>query len=357
MRIFIGHMAPIEAARDWKVSIAASNFSINLLTGGAFEQAYSILPPFVGGKQPKARLQAKLFHIEYSIFRRLPKGLSFVAPLMEQLNLFLKVPRNAHVWFYNITSLNYYLIRCLRLFKPSVKIYVIVLDFTPGQKDGERVLKTINEADGLISLSNYNGISKANFLCLPGVVPSTQSMAPIKLHTVPTFLLSGQLSENISLISKVVKAFANIPEATLYITGMNLPDGIEDVIRPYENIHYLGLISMDEYFNLLHEKVTFQLSTRDTNSAENQCNFPSKVIEALLHNLAIVSTIDYPQINGINYFKIGSDVDSMTRDIKAIVRMPKSDILQYVNQGDLVREKFSTEVWREAIERIENNLA
>lgn len=354
MRIFVGHMAPVDVAKDLGVSIAASNFSINLLTGGAFDRAYSILPPFVRGKQPKSRRQAKLFHIEYSLLRRLPKSLSFVAPLVEQCRLFFKVPRNAHVWFYNLTSLNHYLIKALRLFKPSVKVYVIVLDFTPGKKNEQRVLNTINAADGRISLSNYHGISKANFLCLPGVVPATQDVAPIKHHTSPTFLLSGQLSENISLISNVVKAFANIPEATLYVTGMNLPEGMAEVMGRYDNIHYLGLISMDEYFNLLHEKVTFQLSTRDTRSAENQCNFPSKVIEALLHNLAVVSTIEYPQIAGINYLKIGSDVDAMTRDIEAITKMTEEEIGRYVNQGNLVRERFSTEVWTDAIQRIEN---
>lgn len=138
---------------------------------------------------------------------------------------------------------------------------------------------------------------------------------------------------------------------------MNIPDGMEEVISQYKNIHYLGLISMDKYFNLLHKKITFQLSTRDTDSAENQCNFPSKVIEALLHNLAVVSTIEYPQINGIKYFKIGSDVDAMTRDLRAIVQMSESNLMQYVNQGKLVRDRFSTEVWRDAIERIENSLA
>jgi hypothetical protein len=157
-------MAPVDVAKELGVSIAASNFSINLLTGGAFDKAYSILPPFVGGKQPRVRLQSKLFHIEYSIFRRLPKSLSFVAPLIEQISIFLRIPRRAHVWFYNITTLNYYLIRCLKLFKPSVKLYVIVLDFTPGQKNGLKVMNMINDADGRISLSNYGGISKANLL-------------------------------------------------------------------------------------------------------------------------------------------------------------------------------------------------
>jgi hypothetical protein len=234
---------------------------------------------------------------------------------------------------------------------------VIVLDFTPGQRDGRRILNTINTIDGRISLSNYPGISKQNFICLPGVVPATLVPAPMKHEIAPTFLLSGKLVENISLISTVVKAFSKIPEATLIITGMNLPAGMKEVFSQYDNVHYLGLISMDEYFELLHHKVTFQLSTRDPKSVENQCNFPSKVIEALLHNLAVVSTIDYPQIEGINYFKIGSDEETMARDLKSIVHMPKAEVARYINQGASVRVRFSTEVWNDAIERIEHNLA
>jgi hypothetical protein len=354
MRIFIGHMATPEVAKETGVSIAASNFSINLLSGGAFDQAYSILPTFVRGKHPKGYFQSHLFETEYSLFRSLPSSLSFVAPLIEQLCLLFKIPRHAAVWFYNITGLNFFLIKLLKILKPSVKIYVIVLDFTPDQRG---ILSTINNADGRISLTNYKGISKRNFVWLPGVVPATYAPAPLKHEIAPMFLLSGQLSEDISLISTVVKAFSKIPEATLIITGMNLPAGMKEVVSRYDNVHYLGLISMDKYFELLHHKVTFQLSTRDPKSVENQCNFPSKVIEALLHNLAVVSTIDYPQIEGINYFKIGSDEETMARDLKSIVHMPKAEVARYINQGASVRERFSTEVWNDAIERIEHNLA
>ena len=86
---------------------------------------------------------------------------------------------------------------------------------------------------------------------------------------------------------------------------------------------------------------------------ENQCNFPSKIIEGLLHNRIIISTISYPQLKGIKYLII--DANDIGRGIREIISMAKEELAPYSNQEDRVRKAFSTNVWDTTMTRIENN--
>jgi hypothetical protein len=101
-------------------------------------------------------------------------------------------------------------------------------------------------------------------------------------------------------------------------------------------------------------RVTFLLSTRDESYPENQCNFPSKIIETLLHNRIVISTIAYKQLDGINYFKVDSNCDAFKRQVLEICNKPNEVFKQYANQGGVVKKMFSTEVWNKTITEIEN---
>jgi len=121
------------------------------------------------------------------------------------------------------------------------------------------------------------------------------------------FLLSGLLREDISQISLVIKVFSQLPNAILHITGFSeRSDLLKAECEKYPNIHFHGELPFSEYIELLH-RVPFLLSTRDPKEEGNQCNFPSKVIEGILHNRIIVSTIKYNQLSGLNYFYISSE--------------------------------------------------
>ena len=104
---------------------------------------------------------------------------------------------------------------------------------------------------------------------------------------------------------------------------------------------------------MLH-RITFVLSTRNANSPENRCNFPSKIIEALLHNRAVISTIHYPQLQGINYFEIPSEVDFFRERFMRIVQMDDRELAGFINQGELIYNRFNAKVWKDKMEGIEN---
>ena len=128
---------------------------------------------------------------------------------------------------------------------------------------------------------------------------------------------------------------------------------IKQYAEHYSNIFYHGRVAFEEYLEILHS-CTFQLSTRDATYPENQCNFPSKIIEALLHNRAIVSTISYRQISDVYYFVVGSQINEFRDRIAEIVSLSNAELMSYVNQGKKVESLFNTSIWDRAMSQIED---
>lgn len=348
MRIFITHTLSVDSDSIAGLSIAASNFSRNLISSDIFDDVYSILPPFVSGiLNTSADDNIKVIY--YRQLRSTP--LAKLATILEQIKTFKKIPQNASVWVYNITPLNGILIKLLRTFKPSVKIYPIILDFTPGEASAERWLSTINSCNGRITLSLSNHFNQENTICLPGVTPSEKKDWPKVITPTKEFIISGQLSDNISLLSKLLPVFAEHPEWLLNITGIATDDALQ-YAEHHRNIICHGKCLYKDFLRILH-KSPFLLSTRDPRMPENQCNFPSKIIEGLLHNRIIVSTIDYPQLNPIKYLKV--DADNLEDDLKKIASMPEKSLLEYANQAELTDRMFNAKQWGEAMEWIERN--
>lgn len=348
MRIFITHVPQKDNVVNAGISIAATNFTFNLISNGAFDKVYSILPPFVNDKT----INSSKDNIEIIYCSRLRNTpLAKLAPLLEQIKVFNRIQKSSCVWLYNITPLNGFLVKLLRIFKPSVKIYTIVLDFTPGDPAAERWLSTINSCDGRITLSMSDQFNKDNTICLPGVTPyETENWPKI---TTPTkeFIISGQLSDNISLLSKLLPVFAAHSDWMLNITG-NAPELAKDYSKKYPNIICHGKCSYSEFLRILH-KSPFLLSTRDPRMPENQCNFPSKIIEGLLHNRIIISTIDYPQLSPIKYLKV--DAENLEEGLKHIVSMTNDTLLGYANQAELTDNMFNAKRWKAVMKEIEKN--
>ena len=350
-RVFITHILPQHLISKYKLSFAACNFSYNLISGGGFDKVYSIMPLFVSGKMEafgdpdNGLIYSRLRH--YGPFRK-------IAPLFENFTLFSKISKNDSVWYYNCTILNAFLIVLLHLFKPSVKQNIILLDYTPCDKMIDRFFLWLsNHMHGMIKLADSPLFTVKNSVCLPGVVPDDGKEYPKVQNVKKEFLISGALGDNISMLSMLLDAFTQMPDLTLHITG-KAPDAkkVEEYASKYKNIIYHGMVEYDEYLRILHT-TPFLLSTRDPRYPENQCNFPSKVIEALLHNRIIISTIHYSQLDGIKYFEVGANIEDFIKDIQAISRTAGEVLIQYANQSSIVKERFNVRVWNEWMKKIE----
>lgn len=354
MRIFQTFVLPDYLVAEYKLSFAAANFSRNLMSGGGFDKTYSLIPVNVKGN---ANLCSDgSYEVVYSNWRKMPV-LSKLAIFKEQVSVFGKVHCGDSIWMYNLNVMNVLLFVLLKIFKPSVKVNVIVLDFTPANSWKEQnfwYLKLLNHADGTICLAHSDLFRCRNMVVLPGVVPVSAGKEPLIEHPNNKFLLSGVLFEEIAQTTMVLKTFSQLPQCELHISGKtNNERLIKEYSDKYPNIFWHGSVSFYDYQKLLHD-CTFVLSTRDPKSPENQCNFPSKVIESLLHNRIIISTIEYKQLKGIRYFRTKSDSESFRQYIDEISNKPESELLGYANQGKIVVEKFSTEVWNETMKTIES---
>ena len=342
-RVFITHILPQHLVAKYKLSFAACNFSRNLMSGGGFNKVYSIMPLFVSGKMET--FEDPDNELVYSSLRHYGP-LRKLAPLIENITLFQKISRNDSIWYYNCTILNAFLIVLLHIFKPSVKQNIILLDYTPCDKMIDRFFLWLsNHMHGMIKLADSPLFTVKNSVCLPGVVPDDGKEYPKVQKVKKEFLISGALGDNISMLSMLLDAFSQMPELTLHITG-KAPDvkKVEEYASKYKNIIYHGMVEYDEYLRILHA-TPFLLSTRDPRYPENQCNFPSKVIEALLHNRIIVSTIHYPQLDGIKYFEVGADLEDFIKGIQTISNRADEELMRYANQSRIVKKRFNCSVW------------
>lgn len=357
-RIFWTCVLPEHLIAQYGLSFAACNFSFNLMSGGAFDKVYSSMPLYVGGNMPNEAFGDERFELVYNKWRKKRGIWQKLATFREQFTIFRQIPKYASIWLYNINTLNALLFVLLKLLKPSVQLNIIVLDFTPVNKGfglNKIYLKLINWAHGRICLANSDLFKKENSMILPGVVPSNSETNPTIQSIKKSFLLSGVLSEEISMLSVVLEAFSKLPECDLHITGNKGNELlIQQYAKKYSNIHWHGQLPFKDYLNLLHS-ITFQLSTRDITFPENQCNFPSKIIEALYHNRIVISTIHYPQLDGIRYFEVRPTLNEFIDDIRNISSMSEDDLMKYTNQEDDVRSKYSVEVWNECMTTIENS--
>lgn len=356
MRIFQTFLLPDELVSKYKLSFAAANFSRNLIRGAGFDKVYSLMPLTVKDELPL--LTEDGYEIVYSDWRNKGRFFSKLAIFQEQWKIFKQVKKSDSLWLYNLNIMNAMLFFLIKLFKSSVKLNIIVLDFTPAKSWKEQnywYLKLINRSDGTICLAESPLFSIKNTALLPGVVPPISEGNPTIDNPNKEFLLSGVISPVIASTPMVLEAFSQMPECTLHITG-NVLEGenlIKEYAAMYPNINYHCSVSFKSYVDILH-KVTYQLSIRDESYPENQCNFPSKIIETLLHNRIVISTITYKQINGIRYFKVDSDCDTFKRQILEICNTPNEVLKQYANQGGLVKKMYSTEVWNKTMTDIEN---
>ena len=354
MRIFVTHVCPKDKIIEYGISLSASNFNHNLIEVDCFDKVYSIYPGFVKGKLDK--LDDDTFETVYSSWRWKGRIRQRLARFVEQYKLLKKIPRNAKVWYYNLNTLNILLILLLRLFKPSVQQNIIILDYTPDLPFNKMVLPLINRMHGRISLSTYGKFKQHNLICLPGVVPA-ENNTHLKIKNIKReFMLSGALKENIAMHSMVLDAFAEMPELTLHISGV-LIDHKEKTMayaNKYPNIHFHGKMPFDDFKKML-STIPFSLNTRKPSAPENLCNFPSKVIEAILYNRIIISTIHYPQLNGINYFEVASEKEAFKQDIRRISALDDAQLMKYANQGDKAIARFNASKWNEIMSQIENS--
>lgn len=353
--IFVSPLVSEEIRSRFDFSTAANNFSSNLVSGGHFDEIFTYLTPIVDGSIDIEPIGPNnmVFYSKRWRSNRFKRKFAFIK---ECFDIYKRLPKHSNIWLYNLPYTLMPLFFLTRIFRKKTKLYLILLDFTPNQ-GGIRTLFNkfelfcFNKFDGIIELTNIKQIKAKNISILPGVTPKVFAKWPEINIVNRAFLISGALGDNIAMLPRLLLAFSKLPNYTLHITGKPLDtELVNKYTDSYPNIIYHGQVSYEEYLRILHSS-PFLLSTRNPTAPENQCNFPSKIIEGLLHNRIIISTIDYPQLNPIKYLKV--DADNLENDLRKITSMSDNSLLEYANQAELTDNMFNAKRWAKEMERIE----
>jgi hypothetical protein len=361
-RVLICPVLPEKVVRKYGASFAANNFCTNLLSKkGLFDKVMVSLPVRPITLKDLEYNNSIIMPAYFKRFRKSP-FLSRLAFIPESWMMFRQLKNGDSVWFYNLAYTLAPLFILIGVFKRKVKRNIIILDYTPGSRGVRGIIENcllflLNKADGTICLSPNDIFTSKNTACIAGIVPDQLVESPRISEIKTEFLISGSLVEHISMLhTLLIPTFKILSNYTFHITGQSPnEDLLKREISSTPNIIYHGNISSEQYFRLLH-RITFLFSTRNPMLPENQCNFPSKIIESLLHNTIVISTIAYKQLEGIKYFKVDTDCEAFKRQVSEICSKPNDDLMDYANQTGVVREMFSTKVWNETIKDIENNI-
>lgn len=352
-RCFITQQVPPDLVVKFNISQAGVNFCNHLVQNKMFDAAFalpilSIVPNIMG----ECINDKNYTYIQYRLFPH--KGIGkLLNALIENFKCAFLVRNFKHIWFYNVnkqTILLYIIVKYI-LFK---KVYILVADFRPGKKISiNSIIKTlIDKSNGIITLSMRSIFKNLNSICIPGIVP----LEKLSEHSIPiqnrSFLLSGVLKEATG-ISMAIDIFAHLPNERLYITGILEQKYIEK-INLYPNIIYKGYLEYDEYKQLIQD-IPFGLSLRDPSFAINRNNFPSKILEYFAMNKIVISTIDYPEINGLHFFKANYELIELSKLIEDISVMKSEELNYYRNHSQFLKEHFSEKAWKKAFDNIESH--
>jgi glycosyltransferase involved in cell wall biosynthesis len=232
-----------------------------------------------------------------------------------------------------------------------------VLDYTPSENRWSTqnlILRCINHTNGIIALSSAQKINNKNKKIIPGVAPIMTPSYPELMKIDYVFLLSGILTKKRDP-KLILDVFSKLPHYALKICGIvENEDMFIEYSKRYSNIQYYGFLPYNQYIDLLKEAV-FCINSRDSTFMENHYNFPSKVIEYLLYNKIVVSTMYYPQLKGINclYPNVGEAVFELFGRIQTI---DKNLLLQkFANQSQAIIQEMGITRWSEEMISIEKN--
>jgi hypothetical protein len=352
-RIFITHIVPKDHIETLNVSAAANYFSYNLIDNNCFDIVYSLMPTNI---ELEVVDSSKVQYIQSNYFskNRLSK---FFNMLLNNIKLFKIIKKESNIWYYNLTHQTLLTFILIRFLRPSVKQYIIVLDFTPSDKKWSLqnfILNQINKADGLLSLTINKQLSQKNTIVIPGIVPIDLSIKK-QFKINKKFILSGILSKN-RCPELILKTFSKFPQYELIITGV-IEDHIliDKYVNKYSNINYLGFLEYSEYLKVL-EASTFSINSRDPSYKENDFNFPSKTVEHLKHNKIVISTMKYSELKDIKYFYVKPNISDFSKFLSELEKIDDNELLQlYANQSNVVTKLFGIDKWKKTFSLLENN--
>jgi len=352
-RVFVCQVIPQRLLKRFNCSQAGNNFCISLMGGVPFDRVLSLIPC-----QVKPDIRRECAGEPYEVIQcRLLKQNALFRPfnmLVENLRCVLKCRKATDIWFYNVTPHNFlsvFVLRCLL----RRRVYVLFADLSVKCAMYRQCAWMVRHSSGVLSLSSRVDFRHPNLLALPGIVTEVPRRSPLPAEGGRTFMFSGSFAGYTGL-KMALEVFSELPEMTLLVSGNGDPELVERYAARCPNIRYLGFLPFDEYLKVL-DQVAVGVSFRDPGYEENCNNFPSKILDYLNRGKAVISTLHYPELEGIEYFEAPYDKAAIKAEIRRIGALPQEEFLTYCRQDGAVRERFGYPQWNRAVAAIESSAA
>ena len=234
---------------------------------------------------------------------------------------------------------------------PNLHITVLQPDAIPGRngmiysekmkKLGDRLVQKAKCADDFIFLSRHVSevidLQDRPFCVVDCICDSNQTESTKKETSENIFLYTGATAREYG-ICNVVDAFANIPEAKLWICGMGNADGyIQSVAEKRPNIKHFGYVSQQEVARL-RDECDFLLNPRVPTGTFTRYSFPSKTAEYMMSGKPVVMYRleglgeEYDEL--LNYLSAPAG-EELENELRQIMNIPY-EVLQ--NRADRARE-------------------
>ena len=359
MRILICELVPPNILSTLNsVGQAGNNYCFNFIRASRVSMTYGLIPVQVLEKKTFIN-ETNIKYIQVRFFKQ-TKLFRAINRLLESLlvlkNIMRHEPKSTTYWFYNITKHNFFLFFIIKILL-SKPVYVILADFNPAKNKlslDNLFLFLLKQANGIIALSY--GVKRFNFKkvkIIAGVVANKEVLLNEKINK-NTFLYAGSIRYH-NGIELALSAFAKMPNKQLIITGHGDDEMVVAYAKKYENIKYLGFLSYEDYLQMLN-KITFCLNLRTPHDAENDYNFPSKILEFFQHGQIVISTRRYESIPDkyLNYTEY--NIDGLIYTINKIAKTPDAEINTTRKLAKaFVKNQFSYEALEQKINEIEAN--
>jgi glycosyltransferase involved in cell wall biosynthesis len=171
-------------------------------------------------------------------------------------------------------------------------------------------------------------------------------------------LYSGLLSRvtGIEELIRKLECLKDTDAVKLVITGKgDLQEQIEKLASTKSWIEYKGHLPYGEYVRLL-KTADIVINPRNMDLPENQCNFPSKILDYLATGAIVVST-RFPGWERFQAHIVFSDLDSIGQVIQEIIDLKDVEFVQKSKKTYEENRRFAEEfIWDKQIRRILNEV-
>lgn len=353
-------MVTTELQNKYRISQAGHNFNRHVCELNYFSHYYGL--PTTDIRNDFKSFYDEAIGVEYygvRLFnhRGIGKGLNVV---LENIGLYLKILRRKekNVWFYNLWTNTLILFLLLRIFSGK-NIYILLADYNPHRSNiiiDRFVLWCHRRANAILSLSARCKETNKCFYTIPGIIPFRKiNKEPGALSGNHNFLFSGSVTTD-NGIDMAINVFSKVPKAKLTITGL-CSDEIKHKCAQYKNINCIGYIEKFEDYMIILSESDYLLSWRDPAQPVNRYNFPSKILETLAGNrTAVISTMKYEELDGVNYFYEDYDESKLIRLIEKIISGQLDNLsLKCLDNSKALIGKYTEKVWINTIQKIEKS--